>query len=190
LSAPQCLVTERLVLRRWRDGDIAALARLNADPEVMRYFPRTYGFDETKARVASWSKAFETRGYAPWAVEIPGLSSCIGFVGPALVEQPQQLAGKMEMAWRLDRPYWKKGYATEAAHASMRDVFLRMEPPEIIAYTAAVNIPSRRVMERLGMTQDIDSAFDHPTLEANDTLRAHVVFRLTRQDFLAIDGTR
>jgi RimJ/RimL family protein N-acetyltransferase len=190
LSAPQRLVTERLILRRWRDSDVAAFAKLNGDPEVMRYFPRTYDFEETKSRIAAWSEAFETRGYAPWAVEIPDLSPCIGFVGPALIGQPQWLAGKLEMAWRLDRPFWGKGYATEAARAALRDAFERLQPPEIIAYTAAINLPSRRVIEKLGMTEDVASAFDHPALEANEALRPHVVYRLARPDFLASDGAR
>ena len=189
MTAPLRLVTERLVLRRWRESDVAAFAKLNADPEVMRYFARTYDVDETRERVVSWSEAFETRGYAPWAVEVPGHFPFIGFVGPALIRQPPWLAGKLEMAWRLDRPFWGKGFATEAARASLRDVFERLEPPEIIAYTAAINLPSRKVMERLGMTEDKSAAFDHPAVEENKTLRPHVVYRMTREGFLAGPAT-
>jgi RimJ/RimL family protein N-acetyltransferase len=185
LSAPVSIVTERLVLRRWRESDIAALARLNADPEVMRYFPRSYSLEETQARIAIWSAGFEARGYSPWAVEAPGVASCIGLVGPAQIGEDLPLAGKMEIAWRLDRPFWGKGYAAEAARASLRDVFERLRPSEVIAYTAAVNTPSRRVMEKLGMVEDATSAFAHPGLEASHALRPHMVYRLARQDFLA-----
>jgi RimJ/RimL family protein N-acetyltransferase len=184
MSAPDRIVTERLVLRRWRDSDVDALAKLNADPAVMRYFPRTYGFEETKARIAAWSAAFGTRGYSPWAVEAPGFAACIGLVGPAQVGDSLPLAGAMEMAWRLDRPFWGKGYAVEAARASLRDVFERLGPRGMIAYTAAVNMPSRRVMEKLGMVEDAASAFSHPDIAADDPLRPHVVYRVSRSDFL------
>jgi RimJ/RimL family protein N-acetyltransferase len=188
LSAPQRLVTERLILRRWRDGDVAALAKLNADPVVMRYFARTYDREETKARMASWSEAFEARGYAPWAVEVPGLAPCIGFVGAALVHPAAPHAGKIEMVWRLNHPFWGKGFATEAARASLRDVFERLTPSELIAYTAAINLPSRKVMERLGMVEDKDAAFDHPAVDAHHLLRPHVLYRMTRGDFLASEN--
>jgi RimJ/RimL family protein N-acetyltransferase len=190
LKAPERLVTERLILRRWRDSDVAPLAKLNADPHVMRFFLQTYDLDWTKERIAAWSEALETRGYGPWAVEVPGLAPCIGFVGAALIRQPTLLAGQMEMAWRLDQPYWGKGFATEAARASLRDVFVRLAPPEIIAYTAAINLPSRRVMEKLGMVEDEAAAFDHPAIEAGHRLRRHVVYRVARQDFIAGEASK
>jgi len=58
MKAPERIVTERLVLRRWREDDVAAIARLNGDAEVMRFFPRPYGYEETKARLAVWTAAF------------------------------------------------------------------------------------------------------------------------------------
>jgi RimJ/RimL family protein N-acetyltransferase len=184
VKAPERIVTERLVLRRWRDSDVAAIARLNADPEVMRFFPRTYSLAETKARIAAWSEAFETRHYSPWAVELPGVAACIGLVGAAQVGAELPFAGVMEMAWRIDRLFWGKGHALEAARASLRDVFERLQPPEMVAYTARINTPSRRVMEKLGMVEDELSAFAHPAVAVDHPLRMHVVYRLTREQFL------
>ena len=187
-DAPQRIVTARLVLRRWREGDVAALARLNADPNVMRFFPRTYSFDETRNRVALWTELFEERGFAPWAVELPGVADCIGLVGAGIVGEPMSFAGSIEMAWRLDRPFWGQGYALEAAHASLRDIFERVVPPVMIAYTARLNRPSRRVMEKLGMAEDASSAFDHPAIEPGNPLRPHVLYRVSREDFIAGQG--
>jgi RimJ/RimL family protein N-acetyltransferase len=184
LRAPERLVTQRLVLRRWRDADVAAIAKLNADPHVMRFFLRTYGYDETKQRIGSWSAAFEERGYAPWAVELTGIAPCIGFVGIALVDAEVPLAGSLEVVWRLDGPFWGQGYAVEAAQAAMRDAFERLRPEEIVAYTAAINTPSKRVMEKLGMAFDAQAGFEHPRVP-DHRLRPHVVYRMARRDFLA-----
>jgi RimJ/RimL family protein N-acetyltransferase len=79
----QHIVTAGLVLRRWRDDDVEAMTRLNGDRHVMRFSPRTVSPLETRVRIAAASEALETRGYAPWAVEAPGIASCIGVVGPA-----------------------------------------------------------------------------------------------------------
>ena len=75
MSAQEQIVTQRLILRHWRARDIGPLAQLNANPEVMRYFPRTYTFEETAARVAAWSQGFLTRLYSPWAFDHPELAS-------------------------------------------------------------------------------------------------------------------
>jgi RimJ/RimL family protein N-acetyltransferase len=184
LTAPERLVTERLVLRRWRESDVVPLAEMNADPQVMRYFPRLYSLEETRARIAVWSEHFAKRGYAPWAVEAPGLASCMGVVGPALISGDIAIAGRMEILWRLGREFWGKGYAVEAARAALRDAFARLRPDEIIAYTSAANTPSRRVMEKLGMAEDAASGFAHPAYAEGHPLRPHVVFRLARRDFL------
>ena len=51
---------------------------------------------------------------------------------------------------------------------------------EVVALTAAINARSQRVMERLGMRRDPADDFDHPMLEADDPLRAHVLYRIAR----------
>jgi len=184
MKAPERIVTQRLVLRRWRDNDVEAMVRLNGDPQVMRFFAHTVSPRETRARIAAASEAFETRGYAPWAVEAPGIASCIGVVGPARVSEDVPCAGAIELAWRLARPFWGKGYAPEAARAALRDLFERLAPEEVIAYTAALNAPSRRVMEKLGMSEDSKAAFDHAAFAPGDPLRPHLVYRIARVDFL------
>ena len=185
MKAPERLVTTRLVLRRRRDSDVAPMAKLNGDPEVMRFFSRTVTPEETRQRIAHAARAMDTRGYALWAVELPGVAPCIGLVGPAQVGEELPFAGAIEIAWRLDKPFWGQGYAAEAARAALADVFARIAPDEVIAYAAASNTPSLRVMEKLGMREDPAARFDHPAHEAGDPRRAHVVYRIGRDEFLA-----
>ncbi len=65
------LATDRLVLRPWLDEDRAPFAELNADPEVMRYFPRPGVRDRipSDALVDRMTTDLDTLGYCLWAVE-------------------------------------------------------------------------------------------------------------------------
>lgn|SRR5487761_1383023 len=78
------LRTERLLLRRWLQGDREPFAVLNADPEVMRHFPGPLSRDESDALVDRIEEAFEALGYGLWAIEVPGEFGFIGFVGLAI----------------------------------------------------------------------------------------------------------
>src|SRR4051794_41598228 len=63
------VTTPRLVLRRWRPGDLDPFAALNADPEVMRHFPSTYDRAATAAMITSWETKIDRQGFGLWAVE-------------------------------------------------------------------------------------------------------------------------
>jgi RimJ/RimL family protein N-acetyltransferase len=184
-TCPEEIRTERLILRRWREGDRPAYARLNADPHVMRFFFKTRTREESDTEAQWLDDRFGLDGFGPWAVEAPGVADFIGFVGCWRITRELPFTPAVEIGWRLDRPYWGKGYAAEAAKASLRDVFGRTELPEIVAYTAVQNEPSRRVMEKLGMAYDPSADFKHPAIEDGHPLQGHVVYRISRQAFLA-----
>lgn len=82
-----------------------------------------------------------------------------------------------EIAWRLARAYWGRGYATEAAPAALDYGFGELGLTEIVAVTVPANLRSRRVMERLGMTGDPADDYDHPALPEGP-LKRHVLYRL------------
>jgi RimJ/RimL family protein N-acetyltransferase len=174
------LETPRLLLRRWRPDDITALARLNADPEVMEYFPARLSLEETRALVDRIEAGFEANGYGLWAVEVSDGGDIVGLVGLSPVGAPYPFAPAVEVAWRLARHAWGKGYATEAARASVRFGFDTLALDEIVALTSVLNGRSRRVMERIGMTRDPRDDFDHPKVPEGHRLRPHVLYRLRR----------
>ncbi len=68
----------------------------------------------------------------------------------------------IEVGWLLPREHWGNGYATEGGRAALDYAFTTMKLDEVVALTAASNIPSQRVMQRLGMTHDPHDDFDHP----------------------------
>ena len=85
----------------------------------------------------------------------------------------------VEIGWRLARPYWGNGYATEAAGAAMSFGFDDLGLDEIVSFTVPANDRSRRVMERLGMTRDPAEDFDHPRVPEGP-IRRHVLYRMPR----------
>jgi RimJ/RimL family protein N-acetyltransferase len=173
--SPGELRTERLILRRWRDGDREPFARMNADPEVMRHMIRPLTRGESDAFVDRIERHFEERGYGLWAVEVPGEAPFIGYVGlqvPTFMPSP-------EIGWRLDTPFWGRGYATEAARAALRDAFDRAGVPEVISFTTPFNVKSIAVMERLGMTHDPADDFEHPNVPDGHPMKHHVLYRIS-----------
>ena len=105
-------------------------------------------------------KHIEEHGFGFWAAEAPGVAGFIGFVGLMHVGPDLPFAPAVEAGWCLARNYWGHGYATEGARAALADGFGRLNLAEIVAYAVAVNMPSRRVMERIGMTHDPADDFD------------------------------
>ena len=172
------LSTERLELRPWADSDLAPLAALNADPEVMQYMPRTLSRAESDALVAQACRALAARGFGLWALELRAEREFLGLVGLAEVTFAAPFAPSLEILWRLKRAAWGRGYATEAAHACLELAFATLAVPEVVAFTVPENRRSRAVMERLGMRRDPRDDFEHPRLPAGHLLRPHVLYRL------------
>ncbi len=166
------LRTERLLLRQWRDDDREPFAELNADPETMRYFPATRTREQSDAMVDWASGLIDERGWGLWAVEAVDLAPFVGFVG---LNVPRFWPEVTEVGWRLRREHWGNGYATEAAREALRYGFEELGLDEIVAFTTVSNAPSRRVMERIGMTHDPSRDFDHPNAPAGP-LKRHVLY--------------
>ncbi len=174
----QFVRTDRLLLRTWRQEDLEPFAALNADPEVMECLPKLLDRQESDDLAARLRDQFETRGYGRWAVEVPGVAPFIGFVGLACVDFPAPFTPCVEIGWRLAREHWGKGYASEAARASIRFGFEKLGLEEIVSFTVPHNVRSRAVMERIGMTRSPEEDFDHPVLPAGHKLRRHVLYRI------------
>jgi RimJ/RimL family protein N-acetyltransferase len=172
--------TERLVLRRWTEDDREPFAALNADPEVMRFFPRTLSRAESDAMVDRIERHFDEHGYGLWAVAVPESGVFIGFVGLAWQRIDAPFAPALEVGWRLARHAWGKGYATEAAIAARDFAFGTAGMDEIVSMTTVTNTPSQAVMRRIGMTRDPADDFLHPNVAPGHALAPHVLYRLRR----------
>lgn len=171
------LRTERTVLRRWRDSDLAPFAEMNADVEVMEFYPSTLSRDDSDAFVRRITDEIERTGHGLWALEIDGRFA--GYVGTTSVTFEGDLHGATEIGWRLARWAWGHGYASEAARAVLDDAFRLRELDRIVSFTTETNVRSRAVMERIGLVRRPDLDFDHPRLP-DWWGRRHVVYGITR----------
>jgi RimJ/RimL family protein N-acetyltransferase len=183
-AAPEGIDTERLHLRRWRYFDRADFAVMNADPEVMAHFVAPLTEEESDAFVDRIRTQFDDLGYGLWALEIRGQGEFIGFTGLALQTFEAPFTPAVEVGWRLARSAWGHGYAIEAARASVADGFERLGLDEIVSMTSTTNLRSQSVMQRLGMTHDPADDFDHPKVPEGHPIQRHVLYRLTREQWL------
>jgi RimJ/RimL family protein N-acetyltransferase len=177
-TPPARLATERLVLRRWRDDDRAPYAALNGDPEVMEHLPSVLSRDESDEHIVVMERAWDERGYGLWAVERLDSGELIGFVGLGDPGFEAPFMPAVEVGWRLARPHWGHGFATEAAVASLDDAFGRVGLDEVVSFTTPANRRSQAVMTRLGLRRDPAGDFEHPRLPPGHPLRAHLLYRV------------
>lgn len=173
--------TDRLVLRQWRDEDREPFARMNADPEVMRYFPAPLDREQSDAMVRRMHDLIEAQGWGLWAVERRDTGALVGFTGLAVPRHPLPFQPCVEVGWRLARSEWGHGFATEAARAALQVAFEELGLSEVVSFTAVPNMRSRAVMERLAMVRDPAEDFDHPALAEGESLRRHVLYRTVRR---------
>ncbi|MCC6968383.1 MAG: GNAT family N-acetyltransferase [Nitrospira sp.] len=176
--------TDRLRLRQWYATDRAPFAALNADPRVMEFFPARLSCAESDAMANRCARLIAERGWGFWAVAIRHGPEFIGLVGlqPTAPELP--FSPSIEISWRLAAQHWGHGYATEAARGALRVGFTQLHVPEIVAFTAVGNSRSRAVMERIRM-RHTGETFEHPSVPVSSGLRAHCLYRLTREQWEA-----
>jgi ribosomal-protein-alanine N-acetyltransferase len=172
------LSTPRLILRRWGADDREPFAAMNADREVMEFFPAPLTRTESDALVDSIEAHFERHGFGLWALEVKESGEFAGFTGLAVPSFEAPFTPAVEVGWRLARSAWGHGYATEAARASLAFGFERLGLEEVVSFTTVGNSRSRAVMERLGMSHDPADDFEHPLVAVGDPLRPHVLYRL------------
>ena len=167
-------------LRSWREEDFVPFAAMNADPEVMQYFPRLLTEEESRATFERFRDGIAQRGWGLWAVEVEGQFA--GFTGLSEPKFTAHFTPCIEIGWRLHRAYWGRSIAYAAAQQAIHDAFHQLRLNQLVSFTAVLNHRSRRLMERLGFTHDPCDDFLHPALEENHPLRPHVLYRLAKNN--------
>lgn len=174
--------TERLILRPWKEEDLLPFSKLNADPQVMEFFPKTLSLEETTSVFNIFNERFRRDGFSFMATELRSTGEFIGFVGlnkPAF-EAPFMPA--VEIGWRIAASHWNKGYATEGARGALKFGFSELGLKEIVSFTAEINVRSIRIMEKINMIQDLKGTFMHPLVSEDSPLKKHVLYRIRAQE--------
>ena len=178
------LRTERLTLRSWEHRDAVVLAPILADPEVRRFYATTLTAEQTQAQVDASIEKAATNGFHFGAAELTATGRFVGMLGLGYVPDDIRAAipgnPEVEIGWQLDKTVWGHGLAPEGARAWLEYGFETLGLREIVAFTYRGNLPSQRVMEKIGMRRDPAADFGSPRLAENHPLRAHVLYRISR----------
>lgn len=171
------LGTERLQLRRWKTEDLEQFVELNQDPEVRNYLPNPYTPSRACEVFELIEEEFQKRGYSLMAVDEKMSGNFIGYVGLHHTQLSFMTEEIVEIGWRLKKEFWGRGYATEAAKACLEYAFNDLELSEIYSFTAELNTPSRKVMEKLGMTFIREFLSEH--VDDGHPLQKHVLYKIS-----------
>ncbi len=164
------LESKRLLLREMTFDDLDFVAEMLAHPEVMRFYPKRFNRSEARDWLQGQLWRYENHGYGLWLTLEKASSVTVGQVG--LLRKKVLGQDEDEIGYLLHRPYWGRGYATEAAAAVRDYAFGRLERERVVSLIRPENLPSRRVAERLGM-----KPLDHETCWGWE----HLVYGLTRR---------
>jgi ribosomal-protein-alanine N-acetyltransferase len=144
--------TARLRLRLFTGDDLDDLACLCGDPQVMRYLGveagKTLSLAETEAHLRNFIEGWRKRGFGWWAVVGKETGRFLGLCGL------KALDAEVELIYLLHAQYWGRGFASEAARASLRYGFEELHLERIMAVTRRENVASQRVMQSIGMRPD------------------------------------
>lgn len=176
--AKQFYETDRLILRNWVDSDNEIFAQINSDKMVMKYFHALRTREESDTMVNMIKTGIKKDGFGFWAVERKDTNQFIGFVGLNRFSMDLPFCPCVEIGWRLAKEHWGHGFATEAAMQSLSIGFDEIALAEIVAFTAVENVASRRVMEKIGMTNTIQN-FLHPSVPNDSDLQEHCLYTMT-----------
>lgn len=172
--------SSRLGFRIWEESDRELFANMNANKEVMRYFPKTLDSKESDAFIDRIQEHFESTGYGLWAVELKDTKEFIGFIGFLTATFEADFTPCVEIGWRLDNKYWNKGYATEGAKACLKYGFNELNLDDVYSFTTEINKPSQNVMKKIGLKKI--GEFQHPRVEDYSPLKPHVLYRIDKKE--------
>jgi RimJ/RimL family protein N-acetyltransferase len=176
------IITERLLLRPWKNEDILPYAEMNADPRVREFFPSVLTREQSDAEVRFHQGNFDREGFCFFAAELVATGQFVGFIGLQTMNfiVPSIPQPAVEIGWRLSHLYWGKGLATEGARGVVQYAFATLRLRELVAITVPANLRSRHVMEKIGMKHFPKLDFDHPQIPDGHPLRAHVLYALKK----------
>jgi RimJ/RimL family protein N-acetyltransferase len=174
------LETPRLILRDWQPSDHEPYIALNADPEVMEFFPSVMTREQTMAQISRITGFIAENGYGLFAVERKDDHRFIGFAGLNYVTFESHFTPCTEIGWRLDKADWGHGFATEAAEACLGFGFGKLNLGEIYSFTSIHNTRSENVMKKIGMKRT--GTFDHPLIPGGSMLKEHVLYKIARDE--------
>ena len=168
--------SKRLGFRNWKENDLYEFAKMNADLQVMEYFPKVLTKKETAEIIKKMQKHYDKNGYTYFATETLENAEFIGFIGLAFQEYKSPFTPAVDIGWRLKKSAWGNGFATEGAKRCLKFAFDDLDLDKIISVCSKNNLRSENVMQKIGM-QKIGE-FNHPGLKEYPELERCVCYEI------------
>jgi len=170
--------SDRLGFRNWIESDKLPFSKMNANKEVMKYFPSTLSKKESDSYVDKFHNHFVENGFTFFAVDELATSKFIGFIGLINTSFEAEFTPCVEIGWRLQKESWNKGFATEGAKRCLQYAFTELNIKEIYSITALDNSNSENVMLKIGMEKQ--GTFEHPLLEDGHWLKTELLYKISK----------
>ena len=168
--------SERLGFRNWVLSDLEMTATMNADPEVMHFFPNIKTKKESETFIKDSIQKCNEKGYCFFATEILNTKELIGFIGLNYIDYKASFTPGVEIGWRLAKAYHGNGFATEGAKACLSYGFQKIGLKTIYSICPTINKPSENVMKKIGMHRI--EIFNHPALKDYPRIEECFLYKL------------
>ncbi|MEU0391287.1 GNAT family N-acetyltransferase [Streptomyces sp. NPDC006208] len=154
--------TPRLILRRWHDDDLAPMAEINEDPQVMQWIDdgSVRDLDQTTEDIERWEEDWDEEGFGLFAVELLASGELAGFTGLSVPEFLPEVLPAVAISWRFGSQFWGQGYASEAAHATLEFALQDRGLDRVISIIRVGDDASENVIRKLGM--ELERETEHP----------------------------
>lgn len=180
------LETDRLIFRTWEPKDAIPFYNINRDSKVTEYLLGPLSHKDVDNWIIKFNKQQDERGHSLWAAELKQTNELIGFVGLNYTAFEAEFTPAVEVGWRLGSQFWGNGYATEGGRAAVKFGFEQIGLSQIVSFTVPKNVRSTNVMQKLGLERDMNGDFEHPIISRDHRLSKHVLYRITKEQYLAI----
>lgn len=176
------ITTERLILRPFDERDRAPFAAIHGDPVTMRFYPSIWDRVRCDAVLDHYLDSQAEGKTELLATQLRETNALIGTIGLTAFSPAARnvipLHPEIEIGWRLDHRFWGQGLAPEGARACLDYAWTELGLDDVYSMTARANLPSQRVMQKIGMTYLPDQDFEHPNVPLGSPLRHHVLYRI------------
>jgi RimJ/RimL family protein N-acetyltransferase len=156
------IITPRLLLRRWRDEDLAPMADINANPGVMRWIDdgSVRDLEHTAEAIERWEEEWDEEGFGLFAVELLASGELAGVTGLSVPEFLPEVLPAVAISWQLGSQFWGQGYASEAAHATLEYALQDRGLDRVISINRVGDDASENVIRKLAMVPERETT--HP----------------------------
>ncbi len=179
------LETQRMILRTQAPGDELFWAAHMNNPDVLRYLGAApLEPHQIEAKFARNAAQMAKEGFGFWMMQLKEVGILLGHAGLsriAVEAAPPALQNALQIGWSLRSDYWRRGLAIEAARAILDYAFARFDVPYIYAQTSNSNIPSWRMMDKLGMARRVD--LDYHDSSYPDADNPTIIYETSQQDW-------